>query len=126
MRGRSVGLGVGDCGRGRKRWIEGAYVRGSKGFLVLGVDYFQGDSCDNYRDQVGWDKVAWVSGMRKSAAPLVPPWLAAVRELYGKPCTFVPQVRMGNLTCVVCCQRNLGRGSSRSVGGFVRPRTAFA
>ena len=55
----------------------------SVGFLVLGIDYFQGDSCDNYRDVAGWDKETWVAGMRKSAAPLVPPWLEAVRALYG-------------------------------------------
>ncbi|KAH9914897.1 alpha/beta-hydrolase [Epithele typhae] len=56
------------------------------GFLVLGIDYFLGDSVARYgwpRDAPDKEKEVWVTAKRLSAAPLVPPWLAEVRVRYG-------------------------------------------
>ena len=70
---------VGSEGDGK----DGDRLMARLGFVVLGVDYFLGDSCVKHDDEKGWNKEAWVAGMRVSAAPLVPPWLEAVRAQYS-------------------------------------------
>ncbi|KAH9854488.1 alpha/beta-hydrolase [Lenzites betulinus] len=54
-----------------------------QGYLVLGVDYFEGDSAAHHRGEPGWDVDLWVVPFRTSAARITPPWIAAVRETYG-------------------------------------------
>ncbi|KAI0756074.1 alpha/beta-hydrolase [Daedaleopsis nitida] len=54
-----------------------------EGFLVLGVDYFEGDSCAHHTGESGWDVDEWVVPFRASAARITPPWIEAVRERYG-------------------------------------------
>ncbi|KAI0714565.1 alpha/beta-hydrolase [Earliella scabrosa] len=53
------------------------------GFLVLGVDYFEGDSCAHHEGEPGWDVDEWVVPFRTSAARITPPWIEAVRARYG-------------------------------------------
>ncbi|RDX44281.1 alpha/beta-hydrolase [Lentinus brumalis] len=53
------------------------------GYLVLGVDYFEGDSRATHEGKPGWDVDEWVKPYRASAARVTPPWIAAVRERYG-------------------------------------------
>ncbi|KAI0328449.1 hypothetical protein GY45DRAFT_1254953 [Cubamyces sp. BRFM 1775] len=53
------------------------------GYLVLGVDYFEGDSAAHHRGEEGWDVDEWVVPFRTSAARITPPWIEAVRETYG-------------------------------------------
>ncbi|KAI0652747.1 alpha/beta-hydrolase [Trametes meyenii] len=53
------------------------------GYLVLGVDYFEGDSAAHHRGEPGWDVDEWVVPFRTSAARITPPWIAAVRAKYA-------------------------------------------
>ncbi|KAI0640315.1 Alpha/Beta hydrolase protein [Trametes polyzona] len=55
------------------------------GYLVLGVDYFEGDSAARHKGEPGWDVDAWVVPFRTSAARVTPPWIEAVRAEYGGP-----------------------------------------
>ncbi|KAI8980617.1 alpha/beta-hydrolase [Trametes punicea] len=52
------------------------------GYLVLGVDYFEGDSCAHHQGEPGWDVDEWVVPFRPSAARITPRWIEAVREQY--------------------------------------------
>ncbi|KAI0370125.1 alpha/beta-hydrolase [Pilatotrama ljubarskyi] len=52
------------------------------GYLVLGVDYFEGDSAAHHKGEPGWDVDEWVVPFRTSAARITPPWIEAVRERY--------------------------------------------
>ncbi|KAH9854493.1 alpha/beta-hydrolase [Lenzites betulinus] len=55
------------------------------GFLVLGLDYFEGDSKALLNlDDATFDYPAWIKKHQTRAAVLVPPWLEAVRERFGK------------------------------------------
>ncbi|OJT14002.1 Protein AIM2 [Trametes pubescens] len=53
------------------------------GYLVLGVDYFEGDSAAHHKGEEGWDVDEWVIPFRTSAARITPPWIAAVKKRYG-------------------------------------------
>ncbi|KAI0352212.1 hypothetical protein OH77DRAFT_1409674 [Trametes cingulata] len=53
------------------------------GYLVLGPDYFEGDSAAHHRGEPGWDVDEWVVPFRTSAARITPPWVEAVRDMYG-------------------------------------------
>ncbi|KAI0696879.1 alpha/beta-hydrolase [Cerioporus squamosus] len=53
------------------------------GYLVLGVDYFEGDSRATHEGKPGWNVDEWVQPYRMSAARITPPWINAVRERYG-------------------------------------------
>ncbi|KAI0779043.1 alpha/beta-hydrolase [Trametes elegans] len=53
------------------------------GYLVLGIDYFEGDSIAFHVDEEGWDRQGWIKRQQVRAAELVPPWVDAVREKYG-------------------------------------------
>ncbi|KAJ8495072.1 hypothetical protein ONZ51_g1914 [Trametes cubensis] len=64
------------------------------GYLVLGVDYFEGDSAAHHRGEAGWDVDEWVVPFRTSAARITPPWIEAVREAYGA-CARIPHIASG-------------------------------
>ena len=53
------------------------------GYLVVGLDYFEGDSCAHHQGEPGWDVDEWVVPFRTSAAQITPPWIEAVRGQYG-------------------------------------------
>ncbi|KAI9069685.1 alpha/beta-hydrolase [Trametes sanguinea] len=53
------------------------------GYLVLGVDYFEGDSAAHHQGEPDWDVDEWVVPFRTSAARITPPWIEAVRAQYG-------------------------------------------
>ena len=53
------------------------------GYLVLGIDYFEGDSIAFHVDKEGWDRQGWIKRQQVRAAELIPPWVDAVREQYG-------------------------------------------
>ncbi|KAI0652751.1 alpha/beta-hydrolase [Trametes meyenii] len=53
------------------------------GFLVLGVDYFEGDSYDFHMDEKGFDIGTWIKKHQERTAVLLPPWYKAVKEQYG-------------------------------------------
>ncbi|KAI0674005.1 alpha/beta-hydrolase [Trametes maxima] len=59
------------------------YWAAHAGYLVLGVDYFEGDSAARHRGEPGWDVDEWVVPFRTSAARITPAWIAAVRARYG-------------------------------------------
>lgn len=65
-----------------------AECRSVIGFLVLGVDYFEGDSCAHHQGEPGWDVDVWVVPFRTSAAKITPPWIQAVRERYSESDTL--------------------------------------
>ena len=52
------------------------------GFLVLGPDYFEGDSCAHHQSEPGWVVDEWVVPFRTSAAQVTPPWIETVRKQY--------------------------------------------
>lgn len=55
-----------------------------KGFIVLGPDYFFGDSMGFHRGiEPDFDGEAWVQRQRKPAHEVMPKWLEAVKEKYG-------------------------------------------
>lgn len=58
-------------------------LRSLIGYLVLGVDYFEGDSAAHHKGEEGWDVDEWVIPFRTSAARITPPWIAAVKKQYG-------------------------------------------
>ncbi|KAI0658277.1 alpha/beta-hydrolase [Cubamyces menziesii] len=68
------------------------------GYLVLGVDYFEGDSAAHHRGEAGWDVDEWVVPFRTSAARITPPWIEAVREAYGA-CARIPHIASGCRYC---------------------------
>ncbi|KAI0640320.1 Alpha/Beta hydrolase protein [Trametes polyzona] len=56
-----------------------------QGYVVLGLDYFEGDSKAFLNlDDGTFDYPAWIKAKQARADVLVPPWIEAVRERYGK------------------------------------------
>ncbi|KAI0066731.1 alpha/beta-hydrolase [Artomyces pyxidatus] len=55
----------------------------SQGYLVLGVDYFQGDDISFSASKAEFDFMEWIMLKRASANELVPIWIAAVKSRYG-------------------------------------------
>ncbi|KAI0370129.1 alpha/beta-hydrolase [Pilatotrama ljubarskyi] len=53
------------------------------GYLVLGLDYFEGDSYAFHKDEQDFDMPAWIKEKQARAAALLPPWIDAVRQQYG-------------------------------------------
>lgn len=65
------------------------------GFLVLGLDYFEGDSKALLDlDDETFDYPAWQKRHQVRAAVLIPPWIEAVRERFG---TSPSMARVGRL-----------------------------
>ncbi|KAF8168564.1 Alpha/Beta hydrolase protein [Crassisporium funariophilum] len=54
----------------------------SRGFTVLGIDYFFGDPIHLHTEE-NFDRPAWFTKYRALAAEIVPKWVKAVREQYG-------------------------------------------
>ena len=50
------------------------------GYLVVGLDYFEGDSMQKHPDRSKIDYPAWVKEKQAKAAVLIPPWVEAVRK----------------------------------------------
>lgn len=59
-------------------WVLGA------GYLVLALDYFEGDSYGFHLDEKGFDTQAWIKKNQARTEVLLPPWIDAVREQYGE------------------------------------------
>ncbi|KAK0471535.1 hypothetical protein IW261DRAFT_1667118 [Armillaria novae-zelandiae] len=55
----------------------------SQGFVVVGIDYFLGDSFGFHTEQ-DFDRESWMEKSRQQALGLTPRWLNAIREKYGK------------------------------------------
>ena len=56
------------------------------GYLVVGLDYFEGDSMQRYvREEM--DYPAWKEKKQERAKVLIPPWVEAIRKDYGKQTT---------------------------------------
>ncbi|EIM83284.1 alpha/beta-hydrolase [Stereum hirsutum FP-91666 SS1] len=56
----------------------------SRGYLVLGPDYFLGDPIYLHRGvDPNFDGSTWIPNKRKLADSLVPPWIEAVKAKYG-------------------------------------------
>ncbi|KAI0756160.1 alpha/beta-hydrolase [Daedaleopsis nitida] len=53
------------------------------GYLVVGLDYFEGDSMIKHPNRDEFDYVAWRTGKQERAADLVPKWVEDVRTKYG-------------------------------------------
>jgi hypothetical protein len=51
--------------------------------LVLGIDYFLGDPVYVHTEE-NFDRSAWMAKSQAQAAGVLPDWLKAVRETYGK------------------------------------------
>ncbi|RPD64754.1 alpha/beta-hydrolase [Lentinus tigrinus ALCF2SS1-6] len=66
------------------------------GYLVIGLDYFEGDSMQKYPDRSKLDYEAWRPKKQARAAVLIPPWVEAVKKDYGY-CFGAPYV-MEHLT----------------------------
>ena len=54
------------------------------GYLVVGLDYFEGDSMVQHPNRDEFDYVAWRTRKQERAAILIPPWVEAIRKDYGK------------------------------------------
>ncbi|KAI8980620.1 Alpha/Beta hydrolase protein [Trametes punicea] len=60
------------------------------GYLVLGLDYFEGDSKALLNlDDGTFDYSAWIRAHQARAAVLLPPWIKTVRERYGTDKKYV-------------------------------------
>ncbi|CAA7266420.1 unnamed protein product [Cyclocybe aegerita] len=55
----------------------------SHGFIVLGIDYFFGDSIGCHLDDPTFDRSGWIYKARKRAKEEAPRWFPQVRTLYG-------------------------------------------
>jgi len=55
----------------------------SHGFLVVGIDYFEGDPIHNHTGDEGFDRTAWMTNAKSRAAALVPKWTETVKEKFG-------------------------------------------
>ncbi|TFK91184.1 alpha/beta-hydrolase [Polyporus arcularius HHB13444] len=53
------------------------------GYLVLGLDYFEGDSMQKHPDRDQFDFPGWVKAKQERAAVLIPPWVEAIKKDYG-------------------------------------------
>ncbi|TDL17437.1 alpha/beta-hydrolase [Rickenella mellea] len=59
----------------------------SHGFLVVGIDYFEGSPVQDNASKPEFELSTWITGPRERAAILVPKWTEAVKEKYGLPDT---------------------------------------
>jgi len=59
----------------------------SRGYLVLGIDYFEGDPISLHRGKPGFNIREWVNPKLVRARELVPKWIDAVKEQFGTPNT---------------------------------------
>ncbi|OCH86105.1 alpha/beta-hydrolase [Obba rivulosa] len=59
----------------------------SRGYLVLGLDYFEGDPIFLHIGKPGFTTGEWIQPKKVRAKELVPKWIAAVKERFGAPIT---------------------------------------
>ncbi|KAI0801391.1 alpha/beta-hydrolase [Fomes fomentarius] len=55
----------------------------SNGWLVVGLDYFEGDSMQNHPDRNALDFPSWLKGKQERAPVLIEPWVEAIKRDYG-------------------------------------------
>lgn len=55
----------------------------SQGFLVIAIDYFEGDPIQDSRDTPGFDHMAWINKKLPRAKEISPKWVDAVKEKFG-------------------------------------------
>lgn len=65
------------------RLFNPAHLFPVAGYLVLGIDYFLGDSISAHLDDPNFDRAAWFEKSTAQADDVLPKWLKAVRETYG-------------------------------------------
>ncbi|KAI0756159.1 alpha/beta-hydrolase [Daedaleopsis nitida] len=53
------------------------------GYLVVGLDYFEGDSMQEHPDREAFDFNGWLKAKQARAATLIPPWIKTIRKDYG-------------------------------------------
>lgn len=72
------------------------------GYLVLALDYFEGDSYGFHLDEKGFDVQAWVKAKQARTEVLLPPWIDAVRQQHGDSgnalCLHVDELTKGITT----------------------------
>ncbi|KAF2735117.1 alpha/beta-hydrolase [Polyplosphaeria fusca] len=95
------------------------------GYLVLGIDYFRGDSVWKHRKhrtdtetELGFDYEAWKQKHTAFANEAVPKWVRAIRTSYGKPATKYCCVGYCFGAPYVCDEL---AGSTCSAGAFAHP-----
>ena len=54
------------------------------GFIVVGIDYFEGDPIYPHIEDPNFDRAAWLEGHQKGARELEPVWWEAIRARYGE------------------------------------------
>jgi hypothetical protein len=83
----------------------------ASGFIVLGIDYFLGDTFHKHAGEADFDRDAWIQKSRTLSESVTPKWLEAVRKEYGS--SLVVKVRPGNLVAeihfrdrrqILCCR----------------------
>jgi hypothetical protein len=57
----------------------------TEGYLVVSLDYFEGDKLEALRAKPGFDLAAWGMDKHSRAKELIPGWISAVKAKYG-PC----------------------------------------
>ncbi|KAJ7280042.1 Alpha/Beta hydrolase protein [Mycena rebaudengoi] len=55
----------------------------AQGFIVLGIDYFLGDTFHKHTGEADFDRDAWIQKSRTLSESVTPKWLEAVRKEYG-------------------------------------------
>lgn len=53
------------------------------GFIVAGLDYFQGDPIYLHHDDEKWDRDAWFKRHRTEAFQIEAEWFAGIKERFG-------------------------------------------
>ena len=53
------------------------------GFLVLGIEYFEGETYAVHKGKENFDFNGWINGKRERAAVLVRQWVEVVRKEFG-------------------------------------------
>ncbi|KAJ2933275.1 hypothetical protein H1R20_g3802, partial [Candolleomyces eurysporus] len=60
----------------------------SQGYLVLGIDYFQGDAVYLHDNEQGFDREGWKTKNLENAKKIVPGWVEEVRKTYGQDAKY--------------------------------------
>ncbi|KAI0701266.1 alpha/beta-hydrolase [Cerioporus squamosus] len=53
------------------------------GYLVLGLDYFEGDSMQKHPNRDEFDFQGWVKAKQERAVTLIPPWVETIKKDFG-------------------------------------------
>ena len=62
---------------------NGTHCGTTAGYLVVGLDYFEGDSMIKHPNREVFDYPAWVQKKKLRARELVPAWVEVIRKDYG-------------------------------------------